>query len=60
MTMSARFFNTFWQELFRLSEIELTSNTSYHPHTDGHIEIVMKVDQGIPMKLCVRITEGMD
>jgi hypothetical protein len=42
----SRFINTFWQELFRLVGTELTSNTSYHPQTDGKTEIVNKWIEG--------------
>ena len=30
-----RFISTFWQELFRLTGIELAMSTIYHPQTDG-------------------------
>ena len=31
----SRFMSAFWQELFRLTGIELTPSTSYHRQTDG-------------------------
>jgi hypothetical protein len=36
------FMSTFWQDLFRLVGTALTPSTSYHPQTDGKIEIVNK------------------
>jgi hypothetical protein len=41
-----RFLSAFWQELFRLSGMELTPSTSYHPQTDGQTEIVNKWVEG--------------
>lgn len=41
-----RFLSHFWQELFKLCGIELTSSTSYHPQTDGQTEIVNKWVEG--------------
>jgi hypothetical protein len=41
-----RFMSTFWQELFRLVGMALTPSTSYHPQTDGQIEIVNKWVEG--------------
>jgi hypothetical protein len=41
-----RFMSTFWKELFRLVCTTLTLNTSYHPQTDGHTEIVNKWVEG--------------
>jgi hypothetical protein len=41
-----RFMGGFWQELCRLVGTELTSSTSYHPHTDGQTEIVNKWVEG--------------
>ena len=38
--------STFWQELFRLVGMTLTPSTSYHPQTDGQIEIVNKWVEG--------------
>ena len=38
----SRFMGGFWQELFRLVGTELTPSTSYHPQTDGQMEIVNK------------------
>jgi hypothetical protein len=29
------FISTFWQEIFRLTDTELATSTSYHPQTDG-------------------------
>jgi hypothetical protein len=40
------FLIAFWQELFRLDGRELTPSTSYHPQTDGQIEIVNKWLEG--------------
>jgi transposase InsO family protein len=42
----SRFLNAFWQELFRLSGMELTPSTSYHPQTDEQTEIVNKWVEG--------------
>jgi hypothetical protein len=42
----SRFMSTFWQELFRLVGTDLTPSTSYHPQTDGQIEIVSKWVEG--------------
>jgi hypothetical protein len=42
----SRFIGTFWRELFRLVGTELTPSTSYHPQTDGQIEIVNKWVEG--------------
>jgi hypothetical protein len=36
------FIGTFWRDLFRLVGTYLTPSTSYHPWTDGKIEIVNK------------------
>jgi hypothetical protein len=41
-----RFMSTFWKELFRLVGTTLTPSTSYHPQTDGQIEIVNKWVEG--------------
>ena len=38
----SRFTGAFWQELFRLVGTELATSTSYHPQSDGKIEIVNK------------------
>jgi hypothetical protein len=40
------FMSTFWQELFRLVGTALTPSTSYHPQTEGQIEIVKKWVEG--------------
>jgi hypothetical protein len=40
------FIDTFWRELFRLVGTELTPSTSYHPQTNGKIEIVNKWVEG--------------
>jgi hypothetical protein len=40
------FINAFWQELFRLTGIELAMSTSYHPQTDAQTEIVNKWVEG--------------
>jgi IS30 family transposase len=37
---------TFWQDLFKLVGIESTSSTSYHPWTNGKIEIVNNLIKG--------------
>jgi hypothetical protein len=42
----SRFMSTFWQELFRLVDTELTPSMSYHPQTDGKTEIVNKWVEG--------------
>ena len=42
----SRFTGAFWQELFRLVGIELATNTSYHPYSDGQTEIVNKWIEG--------------
>jgi hypothetical protein len=31
---------TFWQELFKIQEVELAMSSSYHPQTDGQTEVV--------------------
>jgi hypothetical protein len=36
------FTNNFWQELFKLQGTQLHLNTTYHPQTDGQIEVVNK------------------
>lgn len=36
----------FWQELFQLVGTKLTPSNSYHPHMDGHTEIVNKWLEG--------------
>ena len=41
-----KFLSLFWKEIFKLSGIELTPSTSYHPQTDGQIEIVNKWIEG--------------
>jgi transposase InsO family protein len=41
-----RFISAFWQEIFRLAGTELATSTSYHPQTDGQIEIVNKWVEG--------------
>jgi hypothetical protein len=42
----SQFLSSFWQELFKLVGIEFTPNTSYHPQTDGQMEIVKKWLEG--------------
>ena len=42
----SRFLSTFWKDIFRLTSIELTPSTSYHPQTDGQTEIVNKWVEG--------------
>ena len=42
----SRFTGAFWQELFRLVGIELTTSMSYHPQSDGQTEIVNKWIEG--------------
>jgi hypothetical protein len=37
-----KFLNVFSQDFFRLDGTELIPNISYHPQTDGQIEIVNK------------------
>jgi hypothetical protein len=34
-----KFTSTFWQDLFRLVAMALTSSTTYHPQTDGQREV---------------------
>eukprot|EP00253_Pinus_taeda_P035933 PITA_35933 len=41
-----KFIGGFWQELFRLVDIELTPSTSYHLQTDGKTKIVIKWLEG--------------
>jgi hypothetical protein len=36
------FTSNFWQELFKLQGTQLHLNTTYHPHTDGQMEVVKK------------------
>jgi transposase InsO family protein len=43
---NSQFISTFWRELFRLVGTELTPSTSYHPQTDGEMEIVNKWVEG--------------
>ena len=38
--------STFWQEIFRLVDTQLTPITSYHPQTDGKTERVTKWLEG--------------
>ena len=41
-----KFLRLFWKEIFKLVETKLTPSTSYHPQTDGQIEIVNKWIEG--------------
>uniref|UniRef100_A0A2N9IF31 Integrase catalytic domain-containing protein n=1 Tax=Fagus sylvatica TaxID=28930 RepID=A0A2N9IF31_FAGSY len=34
------FIANFWQELFKIQEVELAMSSSYHPQTDGQTEVV--------------------
>jgi hypothetical protein len=36
------FTRNFWQELFKIQGTELHLSTTYHPQTDGQIEVVSK------------------
>jgi len=36
-----KFLNPFWQELFRLTNIEHTHSPSYHPQTNGWMESIL-------------------
>jgi hypothetical protein len=40
------FISAFWQEIFRLTGIELAMSTSYHPQIDGKTEIINKWVEG--------------
>lgn len=46
------FIRAFWQELFILVDMELTSSTNYHPQTDGQIEIVNNGFRHIYVTVC--------
>jgi hypothetical protein len=39
------FSSNFWQELFKLQGTQLHLNTTYHPQTDGQIEVVNKCSE---------------
>jgi hypothetical protein len=36
------FTSNFWQEMFKIKGTQLHLNTTYHPQTDGQIEVVNK------------------
>ena len=36
------FTSHFWKELMRLQSVQLAMSTTYHPYTDGQIEVVNK------------------
>ena len=36
----ATFLSNFWQEPFRLQQVQLHMSTSYHPQSDGQTEVV--------------------
>lgn len=40
--IDAIFSSKFWKELFKLQKMSLLTSTSYHPQTDGQIEMVNK------------------
>ena len=42
----SKFTSAFWQELFKLVGTELATSTSYHPQSDGQMEIVNKWVEG--------------
>jgi hypothetical protein len=42
----SRFIRTFWRDLFRLGGTELTPSTNYHPHIDGHTDIIKNWVEG--------------
>ena len=39
----SRFLNTFWSSLLSLLDTKLTKSTSFHPQTDGQIEVVNRM-----------------
>jgi len=47
-----RVLSPFWQDIFRLSEMELTPSTSYHPQRDEQTEIVNKWVEGYSITMC--------
>ena len=55
----SRFMSSFWQELFRLTGMELTPSTSYHPQIDRQTEIVNKWVEGVLTQLCIRAAKDM-
>lgn len=54
------FLNAFWQELFRLSKTRLRMGMSYHPQSDGQIQVINRCLESQLRCFCYGVTSYME